>query len=505
MRYLASNDEQQLLDGIEKQLKGKTQAKYRVIVLLMLDAGCRVTEAASMKLHQVQAAKKILLVRSLKKRGRDKLREVPMTTRLLDALAAYWVYVKVKDQEAYLFPSQKSQTGYVSRKVIWRVIKNLTGGVHPHMLRHTFCTNLAIKGADGATIQELAGHEQRSTTNIYIHASRDAKEQAIATIDRGNGWAKRAYRRIFPRGRIDVMPTLSGKLGVHIGRKAEVERIVDLQRKKVNILIQGAQGLGKTDLLENLQANDQLGKVLRVDDMTAVKKTLAGLAITLFEGDKEKVAELLYGVDTDLNKVVTKESIKQLCELLIRTTERHEYTIIIDDATRITPMGIRVLEQLNSHFHMIIAARAIKIQQVSFLTNFEKIQLQPLNRVETVDLITRASQDFADRIEDWESYKNHVCRAGAGNPKYTLELVERFRREPRVTVDMVHRVTHTTALQEIDMSLFVIVILSSLMVMRYVGGEMGSDSGAFRLIGGVFLVFALFARNILRVGKRRYV
>ena len=504
MRYLASKDEQQLLNGIENKLKGKTQAKYRAIVLLMLDASCRVTEAVSMKLHQVQAAKKMVTIRSLKK-SKARFREVPMTTRLLDALASYWTYVKVKDPEAYLFPSKQSKTGYVSRKVVWRVVKNLTGGVNPHMLRHTFCTNLAINGASRATIKELAGHEQMSTTDVYIHASRDAKEKAIATIDRGNTWHQRLRRKLNPRQRIDVMPVMLGGVGVHIGRKDEVERIVDLHRKRVNILLLGEQGMGKTHLLENLQTNDQLGKVLRIDDMTAIKKTLAGLVLTLFEGDKEKVAELLYGVDTDLNKVVTKESIKQLCELLIRTTEKHEYTIVIDDATRITPMGIRVLEQLNDHFHMIIAARSIKIQQVSFLTNFEKIKLTELSRVETIDLVTRASQDFTDRIEDWELYKNHIFRAGAGNPKYTLELVNRFRSEPHVSSEMVSRITHTTAVKEIDMSLFVLVVLSSLMVLRYVGGEMGSDSGAFRLIGGAFLVFALFARNLFRFGKRRYV
>jgi hypothetical protein len=504
MRYLASKDEQQLLDGIETRLRGQTRAKYRLLVLLMLDASCRVTEAASMKLHQVQAAKKIVVIRSLKK-SQDRFRDVPMTTRLLDALADYWVYVKEKAPESYLFPSKRSQTGYVSRKVIWRVIKNLSGGVYPHMLRHTFCTNLAASGASRATIKELAGHEQMSTTDIYIHASREAKERAIAGIDRGNTWTRRAYRRLFPRPRIDVMPVMYGKVGVHIGRKEEVARLVDLHQKRVNVLLLGEQGMGKTHLLENLQTNDQLGKVLRIDDMTSIRKTLAGLVLTLFQGDKEKVAELLFGVDTDLNKVVTKESIKQLCELLIRTTTQHEYTIIIDDATRITPSGIRVLEQLNEHFHMIIAARAIKIQQVSFLTNFEKIELKGLSRTETIDLITRASQDFTDRIEDWEAYKNHICRAGAGNPKYTLELVSRFRSEAHVSVDMVHRITHTTAVKEIDMSLPVIILLSSLMVLRYLGGEMGSDSGAFKLIGGIFLVFALFARNTLRAGKRRYV
>jgi len=43
------------------------------------------------------------------------------------------------------------------------------------------------------------------------------------------------------------------------------------------------------------------------------------------------------------------------------------------------------------------------------------------------------------------------------------------------------------------------------MVLRYVGGELDDDSGAFKLFGGAFLLFALFARNIFKLGKRKYI
>ncbi|MEL7160795.1 MAG: tyrosine-type recombinase/integrase [Bacteroidota bacterium] len=504
MKFLSPKEEQALLQSLETKMSGKYLAKYRLLVLLMLDAGCRVTEACSMKLYQIQPAKKIINIKSLKKRGKNVYREVPMTQRLLDALADYWVYVKSRDPEAFLFPSTVSPVGHAGRKVVWRVVKNLSGNAHPHILRHTFCTKLAQKGNDAFTIKELAGHDKTATTEIYIHASKNAKQSAIASIDR-NGWWARLHRKLTPRRRVDIMPVMVGGLQVHIGRKEEITQIVDLARKKVNVLIIGEQGMGKTHLTRNLTDNGRLGKILRVDDMTAIKGTLAGMVLTLFNGDKDKIKDLLYGADTDVEKIITKESIKQLCELLIRTTTKHEYTIVIDDATRITPMGISVLEKLNEHFHMIIAARSIKLSQVSFLSNFEKIKLTGLSRPEAIELITRGSQDFTDRIEDWEAYKSHVWRATNGNPKFILELIERFRREPYVSLDLIHKITHTTALKEIDMSLAIIIGLSSLMVLRYVGGEMGTDAGAFRLIGGAFLVFALFARSILRFGKRRYV
>ena len=505
MQYLASKEELQLLNGIEQKLRGKTKAKYRLLVLLMLDAGCRVSEAITIRLEQLQVSRKILVIRSLKKRTeKNKLREVPMTTRLIDAIAEYWTFVKTKTPESYLFPSKAAKSGHVSRKVVWRVIKNLTGNGYPHMLRHTFCTKLAFEGTDQYTIKELAGHEKTQTTEIYIHASKDAKNQAIQTLYK-ESFARKLYRKLLPPPRVDILPSMTGPFGFIIGRKNETSALSDLCKKRVNVLITGEQGTGKTALLDNFIKSGRVGKILRVDDMSAIKKTLAGLVLTLFNGDKEKVKDLLYGPEVDLDRIVTKESIKRLCELLIETTQKHEYTIIIDDATRVTPMGVTVLEKLNEHFHMVIAARYIKIQQVSFLTNFEKIRLGSLKRHEVVELITRASKDFADRIEDWEGYKSHIYRSTDGNPKFILEMVERFRREPYVSLEMIQRVSHTTALKEQDMSLLVIIGLSSLMVLRYVGREVGSDRGAYMLIGGAFLVFALFARNILNMGKRKFV
>jgi site-specific recombinase XerD len=59
----------------------------------------------------------------------------------------------------------------------------VTGGIH--ILRHTFCSRLAMAGASTKAIQELAGHEQISTTQRYMHLSPAAKSEAISLLDRG--------------------------------------------------------------------------------------------------------------------------------------------------------------------------------------------------------------------------------------------------------------------------------------------------------------------------------
>jgi len=54
-----------------------------------------------------------------------------------------------------------------------------------HILRHTFCSHLAMKGAPARAVQELAGHADLSTTQRYMHLSPAATEDAIRLLERG--------------------------------------------------------------------------------------------------------------------------------------------------------------------------------------------------------------------------------------------------------------------------------------------------------------------------------
>ena len=473
----------------EKQLLNACQTpKQKLITLLLLDTGLRPTQLIQLQWKHIQFAKNELEVV-----GKTKCKTIPLTQRLLQALSEYYQTQNNATTVSYLFPSTQKDKPHIGRKQVWKIINQKSRGtINPTMLRNTFNAKL-LNRKNPAPAKALL--ENKLSKASQHHSS---------TSETKSNWFQKLNNKLFTKTPIHIIPAPIGLTKFHIGRKAELQKLHELGKKKVNLLITGEQGIGKTHLLDNYQ----LDKTIRVGDLSTTKRMLAGLLLHLFETDKESIAKTIYETkieNNDLQTIIYKETIKRISELLIQITQKHEYTIIIDDVTRIPPTGVKALEKLKNHFHIICAARKVKIQNITFLTNFERLELQPLSRPESIELINRLSAGFKQRIEDYETFKNHIYENTNGNPLFIIEMCERYQKEPVITVEVIREHRHTAALKEIDFSLPLVIVLSSLMVLRYVSGELGDDSGALRLFGGIFLMFALFARNIFRAGKRKHV
>ncbi|MEM6697283.1 MAG: tyrosine-type recombinase/integrase [Bacteroidota bacterium] len=476
--------------------------RYRFLILLMMRCGLRITETLRLQWKDFDFQQKIVKVYSLKKRESARKREriIPITSEVLECAADYWKKMRPESQEELLFKGL-SQKGHLTRQAVDLKLKALMSGISAHKLRHTFATEQIAQGTDLIVVRELLGHNDIRTTQIYTHIPRERLELAMKYTERHRtSFFTRLRQRYFPSKKVHLLPLNEGITNFHIGRKEEMQLLHDLIKKRVNVLLLGEQGIGKSHLLDNLT----IEKCLRLDEFSSVKKTTAGMLLMLKNGDKESILELLTQ-GKKFDQYVNRENTRALIELMIQITQPKEYTILIDDVSRITAAGISAMEKLKNHFHLIVAARSIKIDKATFLTNFQKIELQPLTRAESIEMIDLLSRDIRRKIENYELFKTHLYNQTNGNPLFLIEMIQRYAVEPEITIEVIRQIGHTSALRDIDMTLVFVVGLSTLMILRYVGGEFGSDAGAFRLIGGAAMIFALFARYFYSASKRKYI
>lgn len=185
----------QLLDillvknGTEKQFR-KSLRNY-TMALLMLDAGLRVGEVVQLRetdLYYLYEPVQSLLVREEIAKGRHE-RIVPLSSRIrnsIDEMVKHWWKESKLADLGYAFyrtePSKKLTTRQVERIIRAAAMRAIHRPIHPHVLRHTFATKL-MKVVDIRTVQELLGHKQVSSTQIYTHPNEEDKKKAIESIE----------------------------------------------------------------------------------------------------------------------------------------------------------------------------------------------------------------------------------------------------------------------------------------------------------------------------------
>ena len=154
---------------------------------LFYSCGLRLSEAAGLTLRDVSLEEACVRVRG---KG-SKTRIVPLGRAALDKLRA-WLGLRPdwKPQGPAVFINERGRG--LPRTAVWQTVKRHARGagilrnVTPHMLRHSFATHLLDNGADLRAVQELLGHSDISTTQIYTHVS----------VER----LTRAHREFHPRG-----------------------------------------------------------------------------------------------------------------------------------------------------------------------------------------------------------------------------------------------------------------------------------------------------------------
>ena len=158
------------------EVNNEFEARNKAILELLYSSGLRISELTGLELSNIDLDE--CLVRVMGKGSKERI--VPLGDYAIDALKEYIYFYRPmlnKNNSSYVFLN--SRGGVLSRQFIFKVIKEecikkgIRKNVSPHTLRHTFATHLLKNGADLRIIQELLGHENLSTTQIYTHLTND--------------------------------------------------------------------------------------------------------------------------------------------------------------------------------------------------------------------------------------------------------------------------------------------------------------------------------------------
>lgn len=147
--------------------------RNRAMLEIMYATGLRVSEIVNLKITDLHF--ELGLLQTVGKGGKERV--IPIGDLAMSWVANYYNNVRptqLKDTaSAYLFLNDHGSQ--LTRQGIWKIIKQIVGeagitkDVSPHTLRHSFATHILENGADLRIVQELLGHSNISTTQIYTH------------------------------------------------------------------------------------------------------------------------------------------------------------------------------------------------------------------------------------------------------------------------------------------------------------------------------------------------
>jgi integrase/recombinase XerD len=156
------------------------------MIELMYASGMRVSELVTLKLSQLSLMHRADIPPHIVITGKgNRERIVAINKKSIEALQAYLNTIK-RTNNIWVFPSAESGAGHITRQYFAKILKKIAykaglnfTKISPHKIRHSFATHLLNNGANLRVIQELLGHKNIGTTQIYTHVSNSSLKHTI--------------------------------------------------------------------------------------------------------------------------------------------------------------------------------------------------------------------------------------------------------------------------------------------------------------------------------------
>ncbi len=180
-KFIYYND---LLEIIDEASKNKDGIRDKLIIEMLYATGMRVSELVNVKLNDIDFNNRRIIVC-----GKGNKERIVYYGEYAENVLKEYLETHQISEEKYIFVNSKGEkiTDRGVRYIIDNIMKKLSVKTHvtPHVLRHTFATDMLNNGCDIKIVQELLGHSTLKTTEVYTHVTNDR--------------LKEVYYRCFPR------------------------------------------------------------------------------------------------------------------------------------------------------------------------------------------------------------------------------------------------------------------------------------------------------------------
>ena len=176
-RILSQDQINSLLD--QPNRKDSKGIRDRAMLELLYATGIRVSELISLKVSDINLQQGYIMCRDAQKE-----RTIPIGRTAVSALQAY-----LSEVRHVLLRNSADMTLFVNcngypmtRQGFWKILKtyahaaNISEEITPHMLRHSFAAHLVQNGANLKSVQQMLGHSDISTTQVYMHLNRNTED-----------------------------------------------------------------------------------------------------------------------------------------------------------------------------------------------------------------------------------------------------------------------------------------------------------------------------------------
>ena len=160
--------------------------RLNCMIEIMYASGIRVSELVTMTLSSLYQDKNFIIISG---KG-NKERLIPISKDTQNTIGNYLkirkLFFKNDNEVKWIFPSKQSKAGHITRQRFAQLLNLLVSKanikinrISPHKLRHAFASHLLANGADLRSLQQMLGHEDISTTQIYTHVLDERLKQIV--------------------------------------------------------------------------------------------------------------------------------------------------------------------------------------------------------------------------------------------------------------------------------------------------------------------------------------